>query len=119
MQKEANPVMFVHRIVIEKVDDNNRTYHVNTRLVSGKLVTHRRGESWLRREGAMFNEPEIIKDALAFYAIDGVENVELDIYKISIKLSPAFRWDKVETFVIGVIKILNHWEEQEVEVVEL
>jgi hypothetical protein len=97
--------MSTPRIVIESFpNDTIKYFHVNGRISSEKLYDTLPGADALAKFGMNDHAPSTIQTALSFYEIEGVTSIGLDIYEVSVTISPAFKWEEIIPQVVDVIK---------------
>ena len=93
------------RIVIESFPNNTLKYfHVNARISSERLYSTLLHADALAKFGMNDRAPSTIQTALSFYEIEGVTSIGLDIYEVSVTISPAFEWEEIIPQVVDVIK---------------
>ena len=97
--------MSTPRTVIESFPNETIKYiHVNNRISSEKLYDTLPGADALAKFGMNDHFPSTIQTTLSFYEIEGVTSIGLDIYVVSVAISPAFVWEEIIPQVVDVIK---------------
>ena len=103
------------KVTVEHVPNAEvRIFHVN-RKICNKSIVHKEGISELMSETREIGEvgTQILQQM--FQQVDGLEEVFVKYYSVSIKISRMFDWQKIEMQVINLmISIIEEYEKKSV-----
>lgn len=104
------------RIVIESFPNSLvRVYHLNVRLISTHDYRLSRANPFRPRASMLSDDIQLLISAL--YMIEGVLEVEINPYDVTVAIATAFDWDDdVQPNVIFCIKQYLNWQHKTVDV---